>query len=111
VAALRELPEVDEVGIGSPGPGLRRGIDLVGEHADDDGQLHALHVEEAGLGRLGVVPVQASRRDRGVRQPVHRDVIDDVVLAESFVRSREDARDQLVAGVVVVEHPGGEADR
>ena len=43
-------------------------------------------VEEAEL----VLPIEASRRDARVRQPIQRDVVEDVVSAETLGLSRED---------------------
>ncbi|HEX5500174.1 MAG TPA: hypothetical protein VFX03_13140, partial [Thermomicrobiales bacterium] len=56
-------------------------------------------------------PVESRRRDRGVRQPVERDIVENVVAREPLSLSFEDASDELVAARVVVEHPGGQADR
>ena len=57
-----------------------------------------------------VLPVETSRGDRRVRQPVERDVVEDVVAREALGLPVEDAGDQLVAARVVVEDPGGQAD-
>src|ERR1700722_6775743 len=80
VPALVELVEVDELGERSFGPTPWGLIDLVreGAHGDRDGD--ALDVEEGEL----VLPVQAGRRDRRVRQPVERDVVQDVIAREAL---------------------------
>ena len=51
--------------------------------------------------------------DPRVRQPVERDVVEEVVPGELAVQAaREDLRDEagLAGAVAVVEHPGGQAD-
>jgi hypothetical protein len=58
-----------------------------------------------------VFPVETSRRDRRVRQPVECDVVEDIVSREAFGLSVEDACDKRVTAVVVVEHPGSLAPR
>src|SRR4051794_8203640 len=72
VAALVDFVEVDEVGICPLGPAPRRLILLAGKDAHGNGDGDALGVEEAPL----VFPVEARRRDAGVRQPVERDVVE-----------------------------------
>jgi hypothetical protein len=108
VAALVELVVMDELGIRPLCPAPRGRVDLVGEGAHGDRDLDALDVEE---GRACGVPVEARRGDRRVRQPVERDVVEDVVARQALrlVRRRR-ARSARSCGVVV-EHPGGEADR
>ena len=55
--------------------------------------VDALRGEEGQL----VLPVQARRGDRRVRQPVERDVVEDVVSRQALGPPVEHARDQLVA--------------
>src|SRR5438034_6143280 len=110
VAPLGKLVVMDELGVGLLRPALRRRIDLVRECAHGDRDLEAADVEEAPLCHLPGVPVETSRGDRGVRQPVHRDVVEDVVPREAFLLSIEDARDERVAARVVVQDPRGQAD-
>ena len=50
-------------------------MDVVGKDADSDRNLYLFRSEERHL----VFPVQTSRRDTSVRQPVKRDVIEDIV--------------------------------
>ena len=79
VAAAVELVVVDEVvRIGALGPAARGLVELVGEDADGERDRDVLGVEEVRL----VLPVQASRGDPGVGQPVERDVVEDVVARE-----------------------------
>src|SRR3989449_7950645 len=56
-------------------------------------------------------PIQTSRRDRRVRHPVERDVVEDVVSAEALSLTVKDGCDERVTGRVMVEHPGGQPDR
>src|SRR6266550_2203239 len=64
--------------------------------------LDALDVEESEL----VFPVELSRRNPGVRQPVERDVVEDIVTRKATRVSGEGTGDELVTLRVVVEHPG-----
>ena len=80
MAAFGDLVVVDELGIRPLRPTPRSRVDLVGEDAYRDRDLDAPGVEEASRRMMCVVPVQARRGDRGVRQPVERDVVEDVVL-------------------------------
>ena len=57
-----------------------------------------------------VFPIETSRRNRRVRQPVERDVVEDIVSRQALGLPVKDACDELVAARVVVEHPGGQAD-
>src|SRR5439155_14085380 len=104
--ALVELVVVDEVGIGLLRPTPRHLIELVRKDAYGYGDGDALWVEEAEL----VFPIEASRRDPRVRQPVVGDVVENVVSGKALGLSVEDTYDQRQASRVVVEHPGGEAD-
>src|SRR3954453_14817058 len=107
VAALVELVVMDEVGIGLLRPMLRHLIELVRKDAHGYRDGDALRVEEAEL----VFPIKTSRRDPRVRQPVERDVVEDVISRKALGLSVEDACDERHAGRVVVDHPGGQADR
>src|SRR5271155_602130 len=101
---------MNELGIRFLRPTARGGIDLVrkGAHGRRDGD--ALDVEKALLRRRAVVPIRTGRRSCGVRQPVERDVLDNVVSGESFGLPVEHSGDQLVTADVVVEDPGSKAD-
>ena len=55
-------------------------IDLVGKNADGNRDGDVLDGEEGEF----VFPIQTSRRDRRVRQPVERDVVEDVVSREAL---------------------------
>ena len=112
MAAPVDLVEVDEVGVRLLGPAARRLILLAGKDAHGHGDGDALGVEEATL----VLPVETRRRDPRVRQPVERDVVEDLVTrqfargARGPVQSGDDCRGRLAVGIVVVEKPGGQAD-
>src|SRR4051812_6600956 len=107
VPALVELVVMDQVGIRLLCPTPRHLIELVREDAHGYRDRYALRVEEAEL----VFPIETSRRDPGVRQPVVRDVVEDVVSGEAFLGPVDkDARDQRQTSRVVVELPGGQAD-
>src|SRR5437763_6389828 len=66
VAAPIDLVVVDELRIRPLRPAARRGIQLVREDRDADWDLDALDVEEGEV----ALPVQASRRDAAVGEPV-----------------------------------------
>ena len=79
---------------------------------DGDGyrNLDAPGVEEAARWLLTGLPIQTRGGDRGVRQPVQRDVVEDVVTRQTLGNAVEHAHDQIVAARVVIEHPGREAN-
>ena len=103
---------MDELGIRSLGPAPRSLILLAGEDGHRYRNGHALGVEKATL----VFPIETRRRNPGVRQPVERDVVEDLVTrqlargARCPVQSRDDRRGRLAVGIVVVEKPSGQAD-
>ena len=105
VVALVDLVEVDEVGVGLLGPTPRRLVELSREDAHGSRNLDALDVEEAER----VLPVETTRGHARVRQPGHRDVVEDLVAREVVDGvAREGPCDVLEAVRVVVEHPCGE---
>ena len=79
-------------------------------HSDRDGDT--LGVEEATL----VFPIETRRRDPRVRQPIKRDVVEDLLTrqfargARGPVQSRYDRRGRLAVSIIVVEKPSGQAD-
>src|ERR687894_1786916 len=107
-----DLVEVDEVGVGLLGPAPRGLICLAGKDARGHRNGDALGVPEATL----VLPVETRRRDPRVRQPVERDVVEDLVArqfacgARGPVQGRGNRRRRLAATIIVVEKPGGQAD-
>jgi hypothetical protein len=79
VAASVELVEMDEVvGIRALCPGPRCLVQLVGKDADGKRNGDVLGLEEARL----ALPVETSGGNPGVREPVERDVVEDVVSGE-----------------------------
>src|ERR1700726_2790492 len=97
---------MNEFRIGFLRPAPRRRIELIGEDAHGDREGDAFRREKGKL----ALPIQTSRRDRRVRQPVERDVVDDVLARKALNFSVKYARDELVAALVVIKHPRGEAE-
>src|SRR4051812_11007622 len=110
VPALVELAEIDQFGIRALCPAPRGCVDLIGEDGDRNRDRDVLGIEEARLRRQSIFPIQAGRRDGGIGQPVHGDVVEDVVAAQAFALSVEDARDQRVTARIVVEDPRCQAN-
>src|ERR1700682_204004 len=106
VSAYGKPVVVDQLRIGLFCPAARRFVELVRKDADAHRDFDALHVEEPEL----VLPVEASRRNRCIRQPVKGDVVENVVARKAAGVSGKGTRDELVTLRVVVEHPGREAD-
>src|SRR5690349_14609162 len=80
VSAFVVVAVEDHLGIRALRPAARRRINLVGKDGDDNGNRYASCIEEATLGgQLSRVPVETPRGDRSVRQPVERDVVEDVI--------------------------------
>src|SRR5437762_557974 len=64
------------------------------------------NVEEAAWRQIMPrIPVETRRRDRGIRQPIERDIVENVVTAQPFRLAVENAGDHLVAANVVIEYP------
>src|SRR5687768_739640 len=75
VTTLVDLVVVDEAGIRPLRPTPRRLILLARKHAHGDRDGNPLGVEEAAP----VFPVETRRGDARVREPVERDVVEDLV--------------------------------
>src|SRR5262245_10973360 len=110
VSAPVDLVEVGEVGIDGLHPAARGSEDLTGKRGEADGDCNRrrslAYRTQCGLG-LGGLPVPPGGRGAGARQPVQRDVVEDVI-AREIARGRvvdECAGDLVVAVRVVVEHP------
>ena len=88
----------------SPTPGSC--IDLVRKDTYGNWDGDVPDVKEGPL----VFPIETSRRDRRVRQPVECDVVQDVITREPFRLSVEDTCDEFVAAHIVIEDPGCQAD-
>src|SRR3954471_3485950 len=80
VPALVEPVVMDQVRIGVLCPLPRPLEELTRKHTHGYRDGHALRVEEPEL----VLPVEATRRDPRVRQPIERDVVEDVVSRETL---------------------------
>src|SRR5271163_2260109 len=107
VAAPVELVVIDEFWIRPFRPAPRGRVDLVRKDAHGNGNGDVFDVEEGQL----VFPIQTRRRDRCVRQPIERDVVEDVVSREAagLRLSFEDACDELVTTDIVVKYPRRQA--
>src|SRR5262249_3617833 len=75
MTALVRLVVVNELGVGSLGPTPRSLILLAGKAAHSCRDLHASDVEKTAL----VFPVETGRRNACVRQPIQRDVVENLV--------------------------------
>src|SRR5262245_11658881 len=98
---------MDKFGIRSLCPTPRGCIELIWKDAHGNRDGDVFRSEKVKL----VFPIQTSRRDRRVRQPVERDVVEDVVSRKALSLSVKHACDERVAARVVVEYPGGQTDR
>src|SRR3984957_5749643 len=110
-----DLVEVNELRIRPLGPATWGLIILAGKraHGRRDGDVGGVVEAEVKL------PIEASRGDRRVRQPVERDVVEDVVPRQVARRmpvdrasehGRGHRRRRLAIAVAMVEHPGRQAD-
>jgi hypothetical protein len=107
VPAFVDLVVVDELGIRLFCPTPRGRADVVRKDAHRHRNGDLFRGEEGQL----VLPIEASRWHARPRQPVERDVVEDVVSRQTLFLTRKDARDQFVTAYVVVEDLGGQADR
>src|SRR4029077_19594425 len=89
-------------------PATRSRKEFVREDAHGRRDHDAFDGEER---RTLVLPIETGPRDRSIRQPGERDVVEDVVSREAFAPSGKDTCDQLVAARVVVEEVSSQADR
>ena len=81
--AFVELVVVYEFGIRLLRPASRHSIDLVREEADGNRDRDIFDVEVAAL----VFPVETSRRNARVRQPIVRNIVEYVVSCKTFRNS------------------------
>src|SRR5690349_22668967 len=83
VTAVVDFVEVDEVAVRARGPALRRAVDLARKYRYGDRDRDVRRLLRRGVQhRGGVLPVEPRGRDRAVRQPVERDVVEDRVARE-----------------------------
>ena len=112
VPAFLDLVVMDEFGIRPLCPTPRGLILLARKDAHGYRNGDALGVEKAAF----IFPVETRRRDSRVRQPITRDVVEELVTREFArgargpVQSRGDRRGRLAFSIIVVEKPGGQAD-
>src|SRR5215813_4121536 len=106
VTAFRMPLIVDQLGVGLFGPTPWGRTYFIREDTHDRGDGDAFRCKEGKL----VLPIETRRRNSRVRQPIERDVVENVVPREALGLTVEDACDQLIAPDVVVEDPGREAD-
>ncbi len=112
MSAFGELVVVDELHIRLLRPALRRLINFFRKRAHADRKLDPSRVEEAACRQIMPhVPVETRRRDRGIRQPIERDVVENVVAAQPFRLAVENAGDHLVAANVVIKYPARKTNR
>jgi hypothetical protein len=78
---------MNEFGVRLFCPTPRGWIELVGKDAHGNGNADVLRGEKGKL----VFPIQPSRRDRRVRQPVECDVVEDVISREALGLTVKDA--------------------
>src|SRR5262249_3688284 len=107
VSAFRMPLIVDQLGVGLFGPTPRGRTYFIRKHTHDRGDGDAFRCKEGEL----VLPIETRRGNTRVRQPVERDVVENIVPREALGLTVEDACDQLVAPDVVVDDPGREGDR
>ena len=112
VCAFGMVAVVDELHIRLLCPALRRLINFFSKRAHAHRKLDASRVEEAACRQIMLrVPVKTRRRDRGICQPIERDVVENVVAAQPFGLAVENAGDHLVAANVVIEYPARKTNR
>ena len=75
MAAFIHAVVIDEIGIGSLGPTSRGFILLAGEDCYGHRDLDTFGVEKAAL----VFPIETRRSNPRVRQPIKRDVVENLV--------------------------------
>src|SRR6202035_413732 len=99
---------MDQFGKRSFRPASWSRIEFVGKNAHGGRHNDASDAEE----RITLVfPIETSPRERRIRQPGERDVVEDVVSCEAFAASGKDTRDHLVAARVVIKEISRQADR
>src|SRR5215471_8543030 len=108
VPALREPVVVDQLRIRTFGPAPRSRIEFIRKNAHRNRDGDALGAEIAAL--APEFPVETGARNRRVREPGDRDVVENVVAREALRVSVEDARDELQAARIVIEEVRRQAD-
>gem|GEM_PF-6403038 len=108
VAAFVEGVEMDEIVVSALGPTPRSLVDLFRENANGGRNGDAQVINKGALVFMRETRAGHAR----VRQPVVRNVVEDVVPCDVAIGLPIDKefRDVPVAGNVVVGHPGGKGD-
>src|SRR5258708_3166562 len=98
---------MDELGKCPLGPTLRRLVKLVWEGGERKGWGHPGGRENG----KAFFPKKTSRGNRRGRQPVKRDVVEDVVSRKALGLAVKDACDEFVTSYIVIEYPRGQSNR
>src|SRR5437660_750064 len=98
---------MDEFGIRFLYPAPRGGVNFIGKNAHGNRDGDVLGGEKGKL----VFPIQTSRRDPRVRQPVEGDVVEDVVPRKALGLTGKDACHHRLTRCVVIDHPGRQSNR
>src|SRR5262245_32291679 len=106
--ALREPVVVNQLRIRTFGPAPRSLIEFVRENAHGNRDGDAFGAEIAAL--APEFPVETGARNRRVREPGDRDVVENVVTRETLRLSIENASDELQTARIVVEEIRSQAD-
>jgi hypothetical protein len=94
---------VNQFGIGSLCPAPRGCIELIGKDALGSRDRDTFRGKEGQL----AFPLETSKKDRCIRQPVARAVVEDVVSRQALGLTIEDTCEECLTVRVVVEDPGG----
>src|SRR5580692_9999554 len=98
---------MDQFGVRPFRPASWSRIEFVWKDAHGGRDNDAFHAEE----RITLVlPIETSPRERRIRQPGERDVVEHIVAREAFGLSSENTRDHLVAARVVIQEISSQAD-
>src|SRR6202051_1604798 len=99
---------MDKFGIRPRRPASWSRIEFVRKDANGGRDNDASDAEE----RITLVlPIETSPRERRIRQPGERDVIEDVVSREALASAGKNTRDHLVTARVVIKEISRQADR
>src|SRR5215469_18275884 len=92
---------MDEFGICPLRPAPRGFIELVWKDAHSNWDGDTLGREELQL----AFPIEARRGDSGIRQPVERDVVQNILLRDAIGMPLKGARDERFTLLVMIKHP------
>src|SRR3954453_5731369 len=103
---------IDELGIRLLGPAARGLVLFAGEYAHRDWDRDAFGVEKAAF----VFPVETRRGERRIREPVERNVVENLVSREFAGGASRPAKRgiyccrRLAIGIIVVKQPSRETN-